>query len=324
MNKNVVVLFNKLSDNALADEADVLQQLEVVTEALTLLGYKPVKVPFSFDIQYSINMIKSINPAFIFNLVESVESHDELIYFAPAVLEMLKIPYTGISLEVMFITANKVLTKEQLVYHGINTSEWLQLNELEKLQKNEKYILKPLWSEGSLGLDEDSVFAGNDIEFIEKLKNIKDKSSFFIERFIDGREFNISVLGGLDEPEVLPTAEIIFRDYPENKHKVVGYKAKWNADSFEYNNTIRSFSFSKEDDNLLREMKNICIKCWKKFNMKGYTRVDMRIDKNNIPFVLEINPNPCISPDAGFIAAAKQAGMDYKDVVKRIINDLII
>ena len=320
--KKVVVLYNKISDDPKEDELDVLQQVEVVSRSLVNLGYEPVSIPFSFDLNAAITDIKKAEPAFIFNLVESIESHDELIYFSPAILQLLKVPYTGNPLEVMFVTTNKLLTKKQLRYHGISTSEWFTLDELDKLDRNGKYILKPLWSEGSVGLDEHSVFKANDEDYLKKLRDIEHKNSFFIERFIEGREFNISVLAGEDGPEVLPPAEIIFRDYPEGKHKVVGYTAKWDADSFEYNNTVRSFEFRQEDDQLLEDLKSLCINCWNKFRMKGYVRVDIRLDENNVPFVLEINSNPCISPDAGFIAAAGKAGLDYDKVIERIIKDI--
>jgi D-alanine-D-alanine ligase len=320
--KTVAVLYNRISQNPKEDELDVLKQVDVVSVALDELGYKPVCAELSFNITETIEQLKAIDPAFVFNLVESVENNDELIYFAPAILNILRLPYTGFPLEIMFISTNKLLTKKQLRYHNINTSEWFSLYELDKIDRNARYILKPLWSEGSLGLDEDSVFYGNDKIFLEKLKNIDYKDSFFIEKFIDGREFNIAMLGGLKEPEVLPLAEIIFKDYPDDKPKVVGYTAKWNSDSFEYKNTIRSFNFSDDDKDLLNELKEVCKRCWNEFKMKGYTRIDIRVDNNKIPHILEINANPCLSPDAGFYAAAKQAGMNYTDIIKRIIKDM--
>lgn len=319
---NVVVLYNKISDDALEDELDVLKQLEVVSRALSQLGYIPFPVPFSLDISSAIHSINKIEPDFIFNLTESVDSKDELIYFAPAIIQTLGIPYTGCGLEPMFITTNKLLTKKQLKYHNISTSDWLTLDELYKLNPADKYILKPLWSEGSLGLDEDSVFMGNNKAFIEKIEAIKNKNSFFIEKFIDGREFNISVVYSENGPQVLPPAEIIFKDYPAGKHNVVGYTAKWKPDSFEYNNTVRTFSYSNDDNKLLDELRNICISCWNKFNIKGYTRVDFRVDSNNIPYVLEINANPCLSTDAGFAAAVNEAGLTFNEAISRIIKDL--
>ena len=264
-----------------------------------------------------------MNLCFIFNLVESIESHEELIFILHLLSSIILIPYTGVPAVPMFMTADKTLAKQQFIYHGLSTSGWILLNELDKLLPSEKYIIKPLWSQGSVGIDEDSVFVGNDVLYRNKISEISNKEAYFIERYIDGREFNISVLGGLDEPEVLPPAEIIFKSYPDNKPKVVGYRAKWQADSFEYHNTFRSFDFNKADSELLKEIKDLSFNCWKCFNMRGYIRVDIRVDKNNKPYILEINSNPCLSPDAGFMAAAERAGLTHKDVIERIIKDAL-
>jgi D-alanine-D-alanine ligase len=94
------------------------------------------------------------------------------------------------------------------------------------------------------------------------------------------------------------------------------------VDSFEYRNTIRHFVFSKKDDQLLTELSAITLKCWKVFNLHGYARVDFRVDEDGKPWVLEINANPCISPDSGFVAAAGQAGLNFETVVRHIINDI--
>ena len=93
-------------------------------------------------------------------------------------------------------------------------------------------------------------------------------------------------------------------------------------DSVEYHNTPRSFDFSATDKNLVQNLENIALQCWHIFGLKGYARVDFRVDKNNSPFILEINPNPCISPDAGFSAALERAGIEYHQAVKEILNQL--
>ncbi|OPZ99096.1 MAG: D-alanine--D-alanine ligase B [Bacteroidetes bacterium ADurb.Bin408] len=143
----------------------------------------------------------------------------------------------------------------------------------------------------------------------------------YADQYIEGREFNISILGGKEGPQVLLPAEMCFYNYPEGKLKVVGYRTKWVEDSFEYENTRRTFDFPPDDAPLLELLKQICLKCWKAFNLKGYARVDFRVDKNNVPYVLEINANPCISPSSGFISAAKQTGISMKEVFERIIYD---
>jgi D-alanine-D-alanine ligase len=143
----------------------------------------------------------------------------------------------------------------------------------------------------------------------------------FAERYIDGREFNISILAGNDGPEVLPPAEIEFVGYSADKPRIVGYKAKWDEKTVEYRNTPRRFGFGMPDRPLLRALKGNALRCWDLFQLRGYARVDYRVDRNGTPWILEINSNPCLSPDSGFTAATGEAGLRYEEVIRRIIND---
>ena len=101
----------------------------------------------------------------------------------------------------------------------------------------------------------------------------------------------------------------------------VGYRAKWDEGSFEYGSTPRSFDFPPDDAALLATLKRLSLACWEIFGLRGYARVDFRVDAEGKPWVLEINTNPCLSPDAGFMAAAGRAGLSRNDVVRRIIAD---
>ena len=321
-NKKVILLFNKLSDQPKEDETDVVRQMNHISKALKILGYTPYRVPFSIDIKEAMNRIKAIDPYVIFNLVEMVEGTGAMLYFGPAILEYLGFPYTGVPLAPMFITTSKVLTKKMLNLWNIPTSDWYLMDQVNLLKPEETYIVKPIWEDGSLGLDEDSVFSGRDKKFIRNMKKF-DRKIHFVEKFIDGREFNLSILGGKQGPQVMPPAEILFRDYPEGKPRVVGYNAKWTEDSFEYHHTPRTFRHKSNDQTLLDELVRISLKCWNEFELRGYVRVDFRVDSENHPFVLEINGNPCITPESGFVAATRQAGMKFPDVVKRIIEDAV-
>ncbi len=317
--KNAVILFNKLSKNAKADEADVLDQVNLVSEALEKLGYITTSIPFSIKISKAGKAIKACNPQVVFNLVESINNNGSLLYFAPAYLDTLSVPYTGAHTEAMFVTTNKTLAKKILAAAGLPTAPWHIPSNFEA-NPTKRYILKPIWEEGSLGLDEHSVFDGNDLSTIEKIKQYSNETHY-IEEFIDGREFNISILAGENGPEVMPPAEIQFIDYPAEKPKVVGYTAKWIEDSFEYKNTQRTFDFPKEDDLLLEKLVDLCSKTWNELNLRGYARVDFRVDRNNNPMILEVNANPCISPDSGFVAACIRKGIDTTEMVRRIIAD---
>ena len=156
----------------------------------------------------------------------------------------------------------------------------------------------------------------------------------FAEAYIEGREFNLSLLASEDLkggpvsvgrgkscPEVLPPAEIRFDSYPSGKVRVVGYRSKWDEDSFEFTHTPRSFDFPDRDDALLADLKDLALRCWELFDLRGYARVDFRVDGAGRPWILEVNANPCLSPDAGFAAAAARAGLPFTEVLNRIIGD---
>ncbi len=316
---NVAVLHGEVHPDAGEDEQDVLVEVECISRALLEEGYNPVPVPFSIDIKKTINKLEEIKPSFVFNLVETVEGKGNLIYLAPAILNHLNIPYTGSKLDAIYITSNKVLTKKFLKYSGINTPPWHELDEHPK-DDIVPCIFKSVWEHASVGLDEDSVVFDIEKGHKEIKKRLATgKKDFFIESYIDGREFNISLIEGKNGPEVLPHGEIKFVDY-HDKIKVVGYRAKWDSDSFEYNHTNRTFDFSEEDRTLLEELSNISVACWNLFKLSGYGRVDFRVDNGGTPWVLEVNINPCLSPDAGFIAAAQRAGLSFNDVIKRIVD----
>jgi D-alanine-D-alanine ligase len=317
-----VLLYNKLSEEPKEDETDVIRQMQHISRALKKLDWTSYRIPFSIDLAGAIKTLEKIKPRVVFNLVEMVEGTGKLLYFAPSILNYLHLPYTGVPLEAMFITTSKILTKKQLKLLNINTSGFYMMDELDRLQADKMYIVKPIWEDGSLGLDEHSIFSGGDKAYIEKIKHYH-KNSFFVEDYIDGREFNLSILGGKEGPQVMPPAEILFVDYPEGKHRIVGYNAKWTEASFEYNHTPRTFHYSKDDDVLLARLKMMALQCWHGFELRGYVRVDFRVDKKGMPYVLEINGNPCISPESGYVAATKRAGLKFYQVVERIIEDAV-
>jgi len=185
------------------------------------------------------------------------------------------------------------------------------------------WIIKSLWEHASFGIDEDNVVAGTRKMVADLLKQRASElgGACFAELFIDGREFNISLLGNGKSVLVMPPAEIIFKNSESNSPRIVGYKAKWVEDADEYQNTPRSFDFSEKDGELLKLLKKLSICCWNLFNLRGYARVDFRVDHNQKPKILEINANPCLSPDAGFVAALERGGISYDEAIAHILNE---
>lgn len=322
--KSIVVIHNEVKSDSAEDEKDVLVQVQAVTDSLKNLGFRYFYLPVSLDIKSALQTLAEKNAGLVFNLVESLDRSGRLIHLIPTILDSFKIAYTGVCSEAMFCTTSKILSKTLFSLYGIPTSEWQACPEIltEGVEIDPPYILKPVWEDASSGIDDSCVFFGKD-ELVDRVKNM-DKSivdDFFVEQFVGGREFNISIIGPNRSPEILPPAEIIFKNYPPDKPEIVCYKAKWDKGSFEYKHTVRNLDFTENDMNLINKIKTISVQCWRRFRLNGYARVDMRVDKCGNPLVLEINPNPCISPDSGFVAAAEKAGYTYDNMVEKIITE---
>jgi D-alanine-D-alanine ligase len=266
---------------------------------------------FNLNIVDLVNKLRHKNPWIIFNLVETVNNTGRLSFIAPAMLESAGFKFTGSGTEAIFTTTDKVICKTILRFNHIKTPDWAKVP--SEIKQDKIYLTKPIAEDGSVGIEDNVLLHGNEVKTIPK--------DSFAEEYIHGREFNISVIGGKVGPMVLPPAEMCFNNYPESRPRILGYKAKWEENSFEYNNTIRNFNFEEQDFLLLEDLKVIAQKCWQIFGLRGYARVDVRVGNDKIPKVIEINANPCISPDSGFIAACKEAGLSETEVIKRIIED---
>ena len=320
MNNLVVILHNRLSGHPAPDEYDVLDQVNLVKGALTELGYTCLVRDSGTELYRDIVEIKNLSPVFVFNLIETVFGRSELLHLVPSMLLSWKIPYTGVSDEGLFLTTRKTLAKRIMKQSGIATPHWFPVGPLpDSFDPGKSYILKPVAEEGSVSLDEDAVFSGHDPRLTERM-GMLDPDGWFVEEFVEGREFNLSVTGKPGNYQVYPVAEMIFHDFPEGKKRMLGYRAKWDEHSFEYNHTCRRFGTLDSEPDLRESLIAATRKCGEVFQLSGYFRVDFRVPSNGQPLVLEINGNPCISPDSGFIAAVLEDGMTVTEAIAQIIK----
>jgi D-alanine-D-alanine ligase len=318
----VAVMHGEVPPGAPADEQDVLVEVGAVMDALSGLGHEVYALPVSLDLGSLSDVLSKDRPELAFNLVESLGGRGSLIHLAPAVLDALGIQYTGSPAEAVFATSSKIVSKRMLHLAGIPTPRWVEEGGAGFVP-GAQYIIKSVWEHASIGLEADSVATYNDPEGLMCAMEQRRGplgGTCFAEEFIDGREFNISLIELDGKPSVLPHAEIRFMGFPEGARRMVGYRAKWDEDSAEYKNTVRSFEFTAEDSELLEELSRITIACWELFGLRGYARVDFRVDEACRPWVLEVNINPCISPDGGFMAASSMAGLGYDSVVSAILD----
>ena len=321
----LVVAYTPAGPDAAPQDADGVRQGEFVCRVLSQRGFECTRVPFSLDLRETRERIEAFAPDCVFNLVESVEGSDRLILLAPLLCEAMKLPYTGAPLEGLMLTTNKVVAKRTLRGAGISTPDWRRRSRasldgaLGLASDPGAVIVKSVWDHGSAGITGSSVHENVSCARLTTL--LPDTGDVFAERFVSGREFNLSLLAGDDGVDVLPPAEIVFAGEWGARPRIVCHDAKWSNDSFEARGTPRRFDFPTSDGSLLRRLREAATECWVLFGLGGYARVDFRVDDRGRPWVLEVNANPCLSPDAGFMAAARRAGLSPGDVLARILHD---
>ncbi len=334
---NILLLHDEVGSGSSADELDVLNQMDAIEVVLTELGHAHQRLACSLNLGSVEAAIRQSGVDLVFNLVESLGGQGRLIQTAPALLDTMGVPYTGCPSDAVWLTSNKLVAKKLLTAAGVATPEWFTLDQLERgtTVPGGRYIIKSVWEHASRGLDDASVVETSRPETLaaalrERLPLLGGEG--FAERYIDGREFNLSLLaieqprGKAENPvlprcEILPPAEIVFDGYDSGKPRVVGYRAKWDEGSFEYHHTPRRFDFGLQDASLLRTLHATARDCWDCFGLRGYARVDFRVDPQGKPYVLEVNTNPCLSPDAGFAAALERANLPFLHAIARIMAD---
>lgn len=331
---HVVVLYNRVSLNGTAGDLDVLKQVVAVEESLARLGHTSKRIACDMNLSDVRQSLKAARADVVFNLVESLGGTDQLMPLATVLLESMGLPFTGASTLAMLWTTQKLDAKKQLAMFGLPTPAWMVDRHsgwcglADDNANPESAIIKAVAEHSSLGITDESVVRCSDFSIAGLAHRIADKADqystpHFAEAYIDGREFNLSVLANDFGPEVLPPAEIEFMDFPTGKPRIVGHDAKWNEATSEYMNTPRRFTFPNCDQPLIDELESLARRCWESFGLKGYARVDFRVDADGQPWILEVNANPCLSPDAGFAAAVTEAGLTFDDVIKRILVDTV-
>jgi D-alanine-D-alanine ligase len=226
------------------------------------------------------------------------------------------------------VTTDKLATRAVLAAEGLPVAPGGRLdpdrpNLLARIPG--PWILKPACEDASLGLEGDPLCATPEAA-IARARGLAARfpgQSIVAETFLPGRELNVSLLAGDDGVEVLPVAEIVYEGFPDGMSRVLGYDAKWHEESFAYIHTVRRFPEDAGDAALLARAGELARDAWGIFGLKGYARVDLRLDESGEPRILEINANPCLAADGGFMAAATRAGLTPGDVVERILGDAV-
>jgi D-alanine-D-alanine ligase len=262
-------------------------------------------------------------PDVVLNLIESVDGISSLEVAAAWLLELSGVPYTGAPPRALQLALDKSIAKAVLAARGVPVAAGLVMETGdEPLPPRLRWplIVKPVREDGSNGITQDSVVA-DEAALRRRVAQVVAEflQPALVEEYVDGREINVAMLGEGDSLEMLPLAEIDFAGYPEGRRRIVTYDAKWDPGSQEYTGTV-SVAAKDMDEGLRKRLAAVALAAHRAIGVRDYARVDIRLDPERGPIVLEVNPNPDISPDAGIARTAARVGMSHSALVQRIVN----
>lgn len=323
INKELVENYPERIDDTFA-EWDSMETIDAVKSALEAGGHSVTLVEAD---EYAYNKFKELKPEFVFNVAEGYygASRESQI---PAILEMLNIPFTGSDSITTGICHDKSRCKEILSYYKIPNSKFYISNiQFDKNNLEFPKFVKPLHEGSSKGIYNSSL-ANNLKELESEIARIKEcyNQPALIEDFISGKEFTVAMLGNGDDVKVLPIVELNLDFVPEGFNKIYSYEVKWFFDTRE--NQLDIFTCpAKVSSEIYRQIEKVCKDAYKVLRIRDWARIDVRLDKNNVPNIIEINPLPGILPDprdnSCYPKASREAGMDYNAMINKVLDEAI-
>jgi len=303
-----------------ASEESVEQTAKEVLTAVTELGYTAFILPLHKSFMRFLNRVKDLNADIIINLCEAFAGYPQLESNVAAAFELLGVPFTGNDSRTLALCLNKFKTKAVLKSYGLPTAPSKLVDSPDqKVDIPFPLIVKPNAEDASLGIHPESV--ARDQESLQKqVQKVLDvyEQPALVEAFIEGREFNVAILDN-SKPEALPVSEIDFTKMPEGQTHILCYQAKWLTDDILYT-TTPPVCPAPIDDAQKMKLQETAIKAFLACECRDYARIDFRMDKKGKFYILEVNPNPDISLNAGYARALAAAGIDYKIFWKMMID----
>jgi D-alanine-D-alanine ligase len=299
-------------------ELGVLEEVEAVHRALTELGYAVALVPLLPPLEQVREKLECIEAGLVFNLFEGFDGCPETEAVVADILAELGLPHTGCPASALALALDKAKAKMLLEASGINTPRYQLLSPetLPMFHLTYPCIVKPCGEDASHGLSEESV-VNETVSLVEQVARISELfgGKALVEEFVDGREFNVTVLG-TSQPVVLPVSEIVY-DLPPGMPRVLTFSAKWDLQSM-YFKCTKVICPAEIGTGMREHIVETALSVFRLMGCQGYARVDIRLDNEGRLQVLEVNPNPDISPGTGAARQAEAAGMPYSQFVERI------
>lgn len=309
------ILFDGVSALAAAPDVLILETVEIVERALAEEGHRTKRVPILLDGGW----IERLRRGKFDLAVNVCEGIDGIAAYEPAViaaLELLDIPFTGSSSWTTALCLRKPMVNAMLERSGVPVPPWALVRRGQPMPRiGFPAICKPAAEDASIGVEQRSVVRTRQAltQRVMQLHELWDE--ILVQRYVDGRELNVGIVGD----RVLPVAEIDFASMPDGLWRIVSYRSKWEPGSDEDLGSVQRCP-ADLPAKLADEVARVALAAWRAVGGEGYGRVDLRIDGDQQPWVLEVNPNPDINPDAGLAGMGRAAGLDYRSLFRLVCD----
>jgi D-alanine-D-alanine ligase len=310
----VALLFDGISALGKSPDLAILETVEAVEAALVDDGHEVARLPVNPDGRW-VERARRGKFDLAFNLCESVDGAGAMESPVIGALELIGLPYTGSGSWTTAFCLRKHAVNALLAALGLPVPPWAVARAGAPYPASVGFpaICKPAAEDASIGVEQRSV-VGSDAELTARVAAMHERwPEVLVQRFIDGREVNVGIVGDT----VLPIAEIDFGAMPDGMWRIVTYRSKWETGSDEDLGAAPICPAPLADD-VRERLAEHALAAWRAVGGEGYGRVDCRIDAEGRPWILEVNANPDISPDAGLARMARIAGLPYAELIRRV------
>jgi D-alanine-D-alanine ligase len=294
-----------------------------VISTLRQMGHEVQAIGVHDDLRDIRNRVGEWKPHIAFNLIEAFD--DVTIFDQNVVshLELLKLSYTGCNPRGLLLARDKSLSKKLLAYHRIAVPEFevFRIGRPVRRPKRLQFplIVKSLTQEASIGISQASVVE-SDEKLIERVSFIHQSigTAAIAEQYIEGRELYVGILGN-QTLQAFPVWELFFTNMPAEAKRIATDRVKWSV-KYQKKYGIESGPAVDLPEGLPEKLHHLCKRTYRALEMSGYGRIDLRLDHDGRPWVLEANPNPQIARGEDFAESAEKAGLGYEALLQRIVN----